>query len=75
MLCKGNIITTEDLPPSVVTGEEGTYIKIDLGVSMEEAERVIIESTLNYCNGNKSRTAEVLGIGRKTLHRKSASMT
>ncbi|ORC31783.1 sigma-54 dependent transcriptional regulator [Marispirochaeta aestuarii] len=70
VLCKGNIITTEDLPPSVVTGEEGTYIKIDLGVSMEEAERVIIESTLNYCNGNKSRTAEVLGIGRKTLHRK-----
>jgi DNA-binding NtrC family response regulator len=70
VLCKGNIITTEDMPPSVVTGEEGTYIKIDLGVSMEEAERVIIESTLNYCNGNKSRTAEVLGIGRKTLHRK-----
>jgi DNA-binding NtrC family response regulator len=70
VMCKGNIITVEDLPPSVVTGEEGTYIKIDLGVSLEEAERVIIESTLNYCNGNKSKTAEVLGIGRKTLHRK-----
>ena len=70
VMCKGNIITVEDLPPSVVTGEEGTYIKIDLGVRLEEAERVIIESTLNYCNGNKSKTAEVLGIGRKTLHRK-----
>ncbi|WP_319562371.1 sigma-54 dependent transcriptional regulator [Marispirochaeta sp.] len=70
VLSKGNIITPEDLPPSVVSGEEGTYIKIDLGVSMAEAERVIIESTLNYCNGNKSKTAEVLGIGRKTLHRK-----
>jgi DNA-binding NtrC family response regulator len=70
VLSKGNSITPEDLPPSVVSGEEGTYIKIDLGVSMAEAERVIIESTLNYCNGNKSKTAEVLGIGRKTLHRK-----
>ena len=70
VLCKGKIITMEDLPPSVVTGEEGTYIKIDLGVSMSDAERVIIESTLNFCNGNKSKTADVLGIGRKTLHRK-----
>lgn len=70
VMCKGNIISPEDLPPSVLSGEEGSYIKIDLGVSLEEAERVIIESTLNYCSGNKSKTAEVLGIGRKTLHRK-----
>ena len=70
VMCKGNIIKLEDLPPSVLSGEEGTYIKIDLGVSLAEAEKVIIESTLNYCSGIKSRTAEVLGIGRKTLHRK-----
>ncbi len=70
VMCKNSVITLEDLPPSVVSGEEGTYIKIDLGVSMAEAEKVIIESTLNYCNGNKSKTADVLGIGRKTLHRK-----
>ncbi len=70
VMCKGNIIPPEDLPPSVISGEEGSYIKIDLGVSLEEAERVIIESTLNFCSGNKSKTAEVLGIGRKTLHRK-----
>ncbi len=70
VMCKNSVIGIEDLPPSVVSGEEGTYIKIDLGVSMAEAEKVIIESTLNYCNGNKSKTADVLGIGRKTLHRK-----
>ena len=37
---------------------------------MEEAERKIILSTIEYCAGNKSRASELLEIGRKTLHRK-----
>jgi DNA-binding NtrC family response regulator len=30
----------------------------------------MIKATLRHENGNKSKTAEILGIGRKTLHRK-----
>jgi DNA-binding NtrC family response regulator len=41
-----------------------------VGMRLDEAEREIIRSTLAAHNGNKTRTAEVLGIGRKTLHRK-----
>ena len=37
---------------------------------MEEAEKKIILSTIEYCAGNKSRASELLDIGRKTLHRK-----
>jgi DNA-binding NtrC family response regulator len=37
---------------------------------MNEAEKEIIKATLTYCKGNKSKAAELLGIGRKTLHRK-----
>ena len=37
---------------------------------MDSAEREVILQTLSAQNGNKSKTAEVLGIGRKTLHRK-----
>ena len=37
---------------------------------MEEAEKIIITENLAYFKGNKSKTADVLQIGRKTLHRK-----
>jgi DNA-binding NtrC family response regulator len=42
---------------------------------MEEAEKIIICETLSAQAGNKSRTAEILAIGRKTLHRKLADWT
>ncbi len=70
VMSKGNVITLEDLPPTITSESEGNYIKIGIGTSLAEAEKTIIRSTLNSNSGNKSRTAEILGIGRKTLHRK-----
>ncbi len=72
VMCKGNIIHVDDLPPSVVGDSDNDYIKISLGSKLSEAEEEIIRSTLNANKGNKSKTAEILGIGRKTLHRKIA---
>lgn len=37
---------------------------------MDEAEKKIIQSTVAFCKGNKSKAADVLGIGRKTIIRK-----
>jgi DNA-binding NtrC family response regulator len=70
VMCKGNVLLPDDLPPSVRTGSEGNYIKINIDTPLSEAEKQIIQTTLNYHKGNKSKTAEILGIGRKTLHRK-----
>ncbi|RKX75261.1 MAG: sigma-54-dependent Fis family transcriptional regulator [Spirochaetes bacterium] len=70
VLSKGPYITPEDLPPHITQRSEEDGIRIPLGVSMSEAERIIIRANLNALGGNKSRTSEVLGIGRKTLHRK-----
>jgi putative PEP-CTERM system response regulator len=72
VMCKGNIITLDDLPPAVTNDTEQNYIRISIGSTLAEAEQEIIRSTLSYHNGNKSKTAETLGIGRKTLHRKIA---
>ncbi len=70
VLCKGHVITEEDLPPTVRSGLEQDSIKLSIGTSLADAEKEIIRSTLLRNNGNKSKTADILGIGRKTLHRK-----
>jgi len=70
VLCKGQFITLDDLPPFLRTGADENYVKISLGTTLSEAEKEIIQANLSYFRGNKSKTAEVLGIGRKTLHRK-----
>lgn len=42
---------------------------------MEEAEKGLILETISFCKGNKTKAADLLGIGRKTLHRKLAQYT
>lgn len=70
VMSNGNQIKLEDLPLSVseYTGQEA--ISIPIGISLEDAEKIIIMQNLSANKGNKSKTADVLGIGRKTLHRK-----
>lgn len=70
VMCSGNEITIEDLPNSIQAKSEEKSIVIPMGITMEEAEMIIIQETLAANNGNKTKTADVLGIGRKTLHRK-----
>jgi transcriptional regulator with GAF, ATPase, and Fis domain len=45
-------------------------IEIELPASMDEIERQVIEATLDYADGDKSRASRLLNIGRKTLYRK-----
>jgi transcriptional regulator with GAF, ATPase, and Fis domain len=52
--------------------DEGRIIKLEVNVpsSLDEIERQLIEATLDYTSGDKTRAAKVLNIGRKTLYRK-----
>jgi DNA-binding NtrC family response regulator len=73
VMAKGGVITEGDLPPTIQAKTDEGWIRIPFGVNMEEAERIIIRDTLSFLKGNKSKTAEVLGMGRRTLHRKLSS--
>jgi len=48
----------------------GGSITLPLGISLEEVEMKLILETLDRLNGDKRLTAEVLGIGLRTLYRK-----
>lgn len=70
VMCKSTILQLDDLPPNVVQSNDSDVIRVPVGSTLSKAEREVIRSTLLHQKGNKSRTAEILGIGRKTLHRK-----
>jgi DNA-binding NtrC family response regulator len=52
--------------------EEGdpTQVRLRLGSTIDEAERLLIQRTLQHTRNNKTRAAEILGISLKTLHNK-----
>lgn len=70
VLARTDVIDLSDLPPAVSRARNMDEIVIPLGTTMEEAERQIINATLAWCKGNKTKTADVLGLGRKTIQRK-----
>lgn len=70
VMCNGEEVKFDDLPSSVKATDEEKVISIPIGITMEEAEKIIIQENLAANNNNKSKTADILGIGRKTLHRK-----
>ena len=70
VMCTKDQISFDDLPSTVRSGCDISAITIPAGITMNEAEKIIITENLALNNGNKTKTAETLGIGRKTLHRK-----
>ena len=75
VMSSDEIIRLSDLPDPIREAEQRSCIRIQMGTSLAEAERHIIMETLAAHNGNKSKTADILGIGRKTLHRKLDEFT
>ena len=71
IFCTGDTLSRDLLPPHLTKKSEvPTLVNIPTGFSMEDLEREAIFQTLDRVNGNKTRAAEVLGIGLRTLQRK-----
>jgi DNA-binding NtrC family response regulator len=69
----GVTIGVHDLPPSLVSasgGRDGAAPGLTPGMTVDQAERQLIELTLEHTGGNKTRAADLLGISLKTLHNK-----
>jgi DNA-binding NtrC family response regulator len=85
VLCPGETIELAQLPPTirrppkekevVVSPREaaetpGPKILLPAGTSLQDAEKLLIQETLRNNDNNISRTARILNISRRTLHRK-----
>jgi len=71
IVADGRFIEAKDLPTLVDSGHSGQPgTGLQAGTTVEEAERQLIQLTLQHTNDNKTRAAELLGISLKTLHNK-----
>jgi transcriptional regulator with GAF, ATPase, and Fis domain len=55
---------------SLLDNTEKNFLRFEVPTKLDDIEREAIEATLNYTKGEKTKAAQLLGIGRKTLYRK-----
>lgn len=71
LICKGNYIDLSHIADRIKFElTEKPKIELPYGVSLAEAEKIIINNTLSLTKGNRKKTAELLGISRRALYNK-----
>jgi transcriptional regulator with PAS, ATPase and Fis domain len=76
IVCETGAIETKHLPPGFgqaplrATASDPDAVRLGVGTTVEEAEKMLILKTLEATSNNKTRAAEILGISLKTLHNK-----
>jgi len=76
IVCDGGVVETKHLPPGFgqttvrPAANDPDAVRLGVGTTVEEAERLLILKTLEATSNNKTRAAEILGISLKTLHNK-----
>src|SRR5215469_10835577 len=76
IVCDTGMIETKHLPPGFgqaplrTAANDPDAVRLGVGTTVEEAEKMLILKTLEATSNNKTRAAEILGISLKTLHNK-----
>jgi DNA-binding NtrC family response regulator len=71
VMCSEAILLPEHLPQRFFSKRNHMpQVSIQLGSSLEEAEKKMIARTLEWTNNNRRRAAAVLGISRRTIYNK-----
>ncbi|HBP63238.1 MAG TPA: sigma-54-dependent Fis family transcriptional regulator, partial [Desulfosporosinus sp.] len=68
-VAEGDYLTAHDLPNGIHR-EPSIMQEVGKAVSLTEVEKITIVSTLDKFDGNITKTAKTLGIGRNTLYDK-----
>jgi DNA-binding NtrC family response regulator len=73
VLSPGKVLGPEALPPEIRPGGGGDASPPAsnlVGISIDQANKELIQNTLKMVNGNREQAAKILGIGERTLYRK-----
>jgi DNA-binding NtrC family response regulator len=76
IVCDSGMIETKHLPPGFGHTPLRTFandpdaVRLGVGTTVGEAEKMLILKTLESTSNNKTKAAEILGISLKTLHNK-----
>jgi len=74
IMARTNALMVDCLPDKFLGARkrrQHSQVLIPLGQPMEEVERIVIEETLTMTDGDRRKTAEILGISYKTLYNKT----
>ncbi|MBR4956535.1 MAG: hypothetical protein IKZ31_02145, partial [Lentisphaeria bacterium] len=82
VLARGETLTVEDVPENirngiaapkretVISGEPEKMAPPAVSGTLDDNERKLIEDALRRCGGNRTKAAQMLGISRRTMHRR-----
>src|ERR1700720_2159767 len=76
IVCDSGMIETKHLPPGFghapvrTAANDPDAVRLGVGTTVGEAEKMLILKTLESTSNNKTKAAEILGISLKTLHNK-----
>ena len=72
ILCEGEIMDERHLPSFEIraVSPSANSLVVPVGSTVAEAEKRLIQKTLEFTENNKTKAAEILGISLKTLHNK-----
>ncbi len=74
ILSEGELITEQSLPLELAGRISGSAPSAPF-LPLREIERQHIQAVLQFVGGSRTRAAEILGIGRKTLYRKLQALS
>ncbi|MDE0044003.1 MAG: sigma-54 dependent transcriptional regulator, partial [Candidatus Poribacteria bacterium] len=67
LFAEGEVVLPKHLPDEIQSSRTRTYNSIPIGMTMKEMEKELILKTLERMDGNRTRTAEALGISLRAL--------